>query len=68
MNWHPHTERPDLDAPASGLIAARGDDGEPFVRGMYVWDGEKWFSEDYGKRAPAFHWWISEDELLEGIR
>ena len=72
MNWHPHTERPELEAPASGLIATRGDDGAPFVLGMYVWDGARWESEKCDDEggflyAPEQHWWISEDELTEGL-
>lgn len=68
MNWHPHTQRPELDAPASGLIAVRADDEEPFVLGMYIWRFGCWWSEDAEAKAPAEHWWISEDELTEGLR
>lgn len=68
MNWHPHTERPELDAPATGLIAVRADDGEVFVLGIYVWDGTEWIDEEIFDRAvPAEHWWMSEDELLKGL-
>jgi hypothetical protein len=73
MNWHPHTELPPAEGPIrSYLVAVSGNEGTIFLSGIYDYRGntDTWVRfEDGSTGQPAEQfWWLSEDQLLEGIK
>lgn len=72
--WKPHTERPEQDL-AAVLLAARDDEGAPFLLGIYTYRAVNisefspagWWSEATDKRAPREFFWILEDDLIRSM-
>lgn len=68
LNWKPHTQPPVFDSPTSILVALPAVDGEPaIVVGLYnAFHGDVTCEVD-GMPIDGPYFWVTEDELLEGL-
>lgn len=72
MKWRPISEKPATDHPVSVLVATRDDEGEWFLRGIYLWRGGELIDEDemqplLQREGAAFRW-AYESEVLTDLQ
>lgn len=68
--WKPHTALPRFDTPTTLLLAypPEGAGDISFLAGIYCTDADgELRSEVTGDTADAPFFWVTEDELLEGL-
>lgn len=70
--WRSIDVKPNTIEPITALLAERDEDGEYFLRGIYLWRNGDWVDEDQLKPLERVtgcnYWWYAEDEVLADLQ